>query len=73
MTPLWRAFTPQYTRPRGAQTARLGAHAFYEEAPRSLCGYVPRDRAGGPATTTARRCVLCARLITRNSMDRSAA
>lgn len=67
----WLAFTPAYDHPRGDQPARLGAHAFHSEAPRSLCGYVPRERAGGPAADTARRCEWCLRVEAGVSADRS--
>ena len=67
----WLAFTPAYTMPRGDQTARLGAHAFRADAPRSLCGYVELRRAGGPADDSARRCEWCKRVVAGVSADRS--
>lgn len=70
-TPTWLSFTPAYTMPRLAQTERLGAHAFQDGAPRSICGYVERERAGGPADDAARRCVWCKRVIVGTSADRS--
>lgn len=66
----WLAFSPAYSTPRGAQTARLGAHGFRESAPRSLCGYVERHRAGEPAAQSARRCVWCERVERGESPDR---
>lgn len=68
---IWLAFTPAYTNQRGAQTQRLGAHAFRADRPRSLCGYVERVKAGSLAGTDARRCVWCERVIDGKSMDRS--
>jgi len=67
----WLSFTPKYTQPRRAQTVRLGAHAFRDEAPRSLCGYVARADAGGPPDDGARRCWWCRRVVRGVSPDRS--
>lgn len=67
----WLSFTPAYTIPRGAQRKRLGAHAFRDDAPRSLCGYVARERAGGTADASARRCVWCERVARGESADLS--
>jgi len=67
----WLAFTPAYGAARGSQPARLGAHAFRDEAPRSLCGYVERARAGGPAAKDARPCRWCERVADGRSADRS--
>lgn len=67
----WLAFTPAYVNPRGAQSERLGAHAFREGAPRSLCGYVERERAGAAADDKARRCTWCERVLVGKSADRS--
>ena len=69
---IWLAFTPAYTNQRGAQTQRLGAHAFRADHPRSLCGYVERVKTTGTADADARRCVWCERVIDDKSMDRSA-
>jgi hypothetical protein len=55
----WLAFTPAYHSPRGAQRARLGAHAFRDNALRSICGYVERARAGVAATAQDRHCRWC--------------
>lgn len=67
----WLAFTPAYTSKRGAQEIRLGSHAFRADAPRSLCGYITRGRAGEPAAAADRRCVWCRRVIAGVSADRS--
>lgn len=67
----WLAFTPAHIAPRGQQRDRLGAHAFHDDAPRSLCGYVERAKAGGPADDAARPCVWCKRVIAGVSQDRS--
>lgn len=66
----WLAFTPQYGAPRRSQVKVLGAHAF-RTGPRSLCGAIPRERAGGPASSDARYCVWCERVISGVSRDRS--
>lgn len=67
----WLAFTPAYSSARGSQVKRLGAHAFRDDAPRSLCGYVERERAGGPADEKARRCEWCTRVEIGRSQDQS--
>lgn len=64
----WLSWTPGYTYPRGSQTKRLGAHAFMPEdgdgnGSLSLCGYAPRSKAGPRATSDARRCEWCKRVI----------
>lgn len=66
----WLSFTPAYTNRRGSQQQRLGAHAFNAGA-RSLCGYAQREKAGGPADDTARRCVWCERVVSGMCPDRS--
>jgi hypothetical protein len=71
VTHTWLAFAPAYANPRGAQTQVLGAHAFRADAPRSLCGYVERAKAGGPADHAARPCVWCKSVIAGISQDRS--
>ncbi len=68
----WLAFTPSYTAPRRGGMKRLGAHAFRPERPRSLCGYVSRAKAGGPADESARRCTWCRRVEDGLSVDHSA-
>lgn len=70
MTHTWLACRPAYGNPRRAQTQVLGAHAFRDGAPKSLCGYVERSRAGGPADDAARPCVWCRRVIAGVSQDR---
>jgi len=65
----WLAFTPAYTSPRGNQTQRLGAHAFRANAPKSLCGYVRRERAGADAASEARHCTWCIRVELGLSAD----
>lgn len=67
----WLSFTPSYTWARGAQTKPLGAHAFRDDAPRSLCGYVARVSVGGTADADARRCTWCGRVVSGRSPDRS--
>lgn len=67
----WLAFMPRYSAARGSQRAKLGAHGFRTDAPRSLCGYVERHRAGEPAGDSARRCVWCERVERGESPDRS--
>lgn len=70
----WLAFTPAYSSPRrSTRLAVLGAHAFRSGASRSLCGYVERERAGGDAAVTARRCEWCKRVVAGRAADRSAA
>lgn len=69
--PEWLTFTPAYSAARGAQLRRLGAHAFRDSAPRSLCGYVARERAGDPADAQARRCLWCERVELGRSKDLS--
>lgn len=68
----WLAFTPQHGHPRRSQARVLGAHAF-RTGPRSLCGAIPRERAGGPASDDARHCVWCERVIAGVSADRGGA
>lgn len=67
----WLAFTPQFGAPRRTLKV-LGAHAF-RAGPRSLCGAIPRERVGGPASADARYCVWCERVISGVSRDRSGA
>ena len=66
----WLSFMPAYGGHRNGQSRQLGAHAFRTAAPRSLCGYVERERAGSPANDTARRCVWCQRVIGGSSSYR---
>jgi len=42
---LWLAFTPAYSRPRGSQTARLGAHAFRGALPQNSRGELNFEEA----------------------------
>lgn len=70
----WLAFTPRHAAGgynRTGQRARLGANAFRDDAPRSLCGYVERARAGSAADASARRCVWCERVERGESADLS--
>lgn len=67
----WLAFGPAYTAARGNQPARLGAHAFREGAPRSLCGYVERTRVRAEANAQDRRCRWCERVVAGRSRDLS--
>lgn len=71
MKPRWLAFTPSYTAPRGIHTRPVGAHAFRDDAPRSLCGFVKRERAGDAADAAARRCTWCIRVVDEVSADYS--
>lgn len=73
MTPIWLSFKPAYNNPRGNQPAPLGAHAFREDGPRSLCGSIGRERVTSEAHISARRCVWCERVIAGRSADRSGA
>ena len=64
----WLRWEPAYANARGAQTKRLGAHAFMPEdgdgnGDVSLCGYAPRHKAGGRAHIDDRRCIWCERVI----------
>jgi hypothetical protein len=67
----WRKFTPAYSRGRGTHTEPLGAHAFRADAPKSLCGYVKKERAGGSAEDSDRRCDWCKRVERGASKDLS--
>lgn len=71
--PIWLAFTPAYATRRSVSLETLGAHAFRDDAPRSLCGYVERDRVGAEADGKARRCSWCERVAAGRAMDRSGA
>ena len=69
MTATWLAFKPGR---RGAANDRLGAHKF-NSGPRSICGYAKREKAGGPADPTARKCVWCVRVESGMCPDQSGA
>lgn len=59
---VWLTFVPRTAGCHGAQTERVGAHAFRADAPYSLCGCTTRSRSGGPADTEARHCSTCERV-----------
>jgi hypothetical protein len=70
VTPTWLAFSrshvPSWRRETSGQVVQpVGTHAFLGEAPRSVCTRVERERAGGPATPEARRCINCVRRLQR--------
>lgn len=69
--PEWRKYTPAYTMPRGRHSKPLGAHAFRPGKPKSICGYAPAARAGGPAEDSDRRCDWCQWVIVGKSKDLS--
>lgn len=63
---VWLSFTPiAAASGRNQRRPVVGAHAFSRDLPRSLCGFVGRDRAGDPAPDSARRCTGCLRAIAR--------
>lgn len=70
MTPVWLAFSRSYvpswrSEISGQVVQPVGTHAFLGGDSRSICKSVKRVKAGGPATSEARRCLNCARKLQR--------
>lgn len=69
--PTWLAFSRSYVpswrlETSGQVVQPVGAHAFLgEDAPRSICNSVDRERSKGPADTQARHCTNCERKLQR--------